>query len=655
MSKKIKIEDIVKYRIPGSLCYSPDGKLLAFQVTSADKEQKEYRTSVFISRDGEAAKQVTWDLDSSVVGWKDETHLIINRKSQDDQFLTSLYLLDVNGGEASPWIQLQFRMIEIKKINDNRFVLSGLIDANNPNLYKAGKAEILNYQKKKKDEADYQVVDEAPFWMNGSGFTNKLRTALFLVDIVDGESKLRRLTAPFFRTVSFCVDGNDIYYSGHSFRRKDVRVDKVFCYHTETGLTENVYSKKDHGISGLFTIDHQLYALATDYMKYGLNQTRSIVRVDYNSLDEVFIPEVSLSNRVISDTVHGAGKQNAVIGSSYLTLATIEDHNAIFEFDNSFNCKKIWEESGMADSMAVCTDKIAICYQDWQNLCEIYEMNREGSGMRKISFLNDDFISDRYVARPYPVDYVSEDNKLRGWVLLPYEYDPEKKYPAVLDIHGGPRATYGETFFHEMQVWAADGYIVMFTNIRGSDGRGDAFADIRGKYGDVDYHNLMDFTDAVLYEYPSVDTDRICVTGGSYGGFMTNWIIGHTNRFCCAASQRSISNWISKTFISDIGLYFNPDQNGADGPFDFETLWNHSPLKYAKGAKTPTLFIHSDEDYRCPLPEGIQMMEALAVQNIETRLVIFRKENHELSRSGKPNHRIRRLTEITDWFNKHTK
>ena len=227
MSMKIKIEDIVKYRIPGNLFYSPDGKCLAFQVTSPDKEKNEYRTSVFISHDGDAAKQVTWDIDSFVVGWKDETHLIINRKSQEERFLTSLYLLDVNGGEASPWIQLQFRMIEFKKISDNRFVLSGIIDANNPNLYKAGKAEILNYQKKKKEESDYQVVDEAPFWMNGSGFTNKLRTALFLMDIVDGELKLKRLTAPYFRTVSFCVDGDDIYYSGHSFRRKDVRVDKT--------------------------------------------------------------------------------------------------------------------------------------------------------------------------------------------------------------------------------------------------------------------------------------------------------------------------------------------------------------------------------------------------------------------------------------------
>ena len=263
---------------------------------------------------------------------------------------------------------------------------------------------------------------------------------------------------------------------------------------------------------------------------------------------------------------------------------------------------------------------------------------------------------DKYVAKPEEIYYQSTGVQLKGWVLLPQNFNPKKKYPAILDVHGGPRAIYSKSYFHEMQVWVAKGFVVLFTNIRGSDGRGDEFADIRGLYGNVDFENLMDFTDAVLKKYPNINPKKLCVTGGSYGGFMTNWIIGHTNRFCCAASQRSIANWISKLFISDIGLWFNSDQQGVNNIYeDYEILWDHSPLKYAQNVKTPTLFIHSDEDYRCPLPEGMQMMQALAYRNIETRLVIFKGENHELSRSGKPLHRIRRLNEITNWFIKHTK
>jgi dipeptidyl aminopeptidase/acylaminoacyl peptidase len=292
------------------------------------------------------------------------------------------------------------------------------------------------------------------------------------------------------------------------------------------------------------------------------------------------------------------------------------------------------------------------------SLCEIYELNLKTNKLTKLTSLNEEALKGKYVAKPHRINYTSNGDKLHGWVLLPENFNAKKKYPAVLDVHGGPRTVYGTNFFHEMQVWAAKGFVVMFTNIRGSDGRDDEFADIRDQYGYVDFDQLMDFVDVVLEKYPNIDRKKLCETGGSYGGFMTNWIITHTDRFCCAASQRSISNWISMSYISDIGPYFGPDQCGGEGLFgekNIEKLWEHSPLKYAASCKTPTLLIHSDEDFRCPLPEGMQMMQALAMRNVETRMCIFKGENHELSRSGKPLHRLRRLQEITDWFVNHTK
>ena len=244
---------------------------------------------------------------------------------------------------------------------------------------------------------------------------------------------------------------------------------------------------------------------------------------------------------------------------------------------------------------------------------------------------------------------------IEGWILKPVDFEDGKKYPAILDIHGGPKTVYGEVFYHEMQYWANHGYAVFFCNPRGSDGRGNEFADIRGKYGTIDYDDLMKFTDAVLKKYSFIDKDRVGVTGGSYGGFMTNWIIGHTDRFKAAASQRSISNWISKFCTTDIGYYFVEDQNGATPWNNMEKLWDHSPLKYADKAKTPTLFIHSEQDYRCYLAEGIQMFTALKYHGVDARLCMFRGENHELSRGGKPKHRMRRLKEMTDWFDKYLK
>ena len=249
----------------------------------------------------------------------------------------------------------------------------------------------------------------------------------------------------------------------------------------------------------------------------------------------------------------------------------------------------------------------------------------------------------------------SQGVDIDGWVIKPIDFDETKSYPAILDIHGGPKTVYGEVFYHEMQVWAGMGYFVFFCNPTGSDGRGNEFADIRGKYGTIDFQNIMDFTDAVLEKYPMIDRKRVGETGGSYGGFMTNWIVGHTDRFACVATQRSISNWISFYGTSDIGTFFATDQNDADFYEDVEQMWEHSPLKYAQNVKTPVLFIHSDEDYRCPMAEAMQFYTALADHGVEVRMCYFKGENHELSRSGKPKHRLRRLTEITNWMERFLK
>ncbi len=193
------------------------------------------------------------------------------------------------------------------------------------------------------------------------------------------------------------------------------------------------------------------------------------------------------------------------------------------------------------------------------------------------------------------------------------------------------------------------GILSCLPTLRGSDGYGDAFADIRGLYGDIDYLDLMAFTDQVVNDY-AVDKKRLFVTGGSYGGFMTNWMVGHTNRFKAGVTQRSISNWVSFCGTSDIGHTFGVDQAGGHPVRDMEQLWHQSPLKYAMNVKTPLLFIHSDKDHRCPMEQAEQFHSVLKTNGVETRFIWFKDETHELSRSGKPHARIKRLSEIQNWF-----
>ena len=341
-----------------------------------------------------------------------------------------------------------------------------------------------------------------------------------------------------------------------------------------------------------------------------------------------------------------------VLDAGFLYFTTTEGESSyLHRIDKTGSIERISTATGSVDSFSVKDGEILLIALRGLKLQELYEL-KDGQETQLTAF-NDWVNEERKLSQPEALSFVTAPGvTCEGWVLKPVDFVEGQKYPAILNIHGGPKTVYGTVFFHEMQYWANQGYFVFFCNPRGSDGKGNEFADIRGQYGTIDYDDLMRFTDLVLETYPEIDAERVGVTGGSYGGFMTNWIIGHTNRFKAAASQRSISNWISMGYTTDIGYYFAPDQVAATPWTDHEKLWHHSPLKYADRVKTPTLFIHSEEDYRCWLPEGLQMFTALKYHGVESRLCMFRGENHELSRGGKPKHRIRRLKEITTWFDR---
>ena len=208
---------------------------------------------------------------------------------------------------------------------------------------------------------------------------------------------------------------------------------------------------------------------------------------------------------------------------------------------------------------------------------------------------------------------------------------------------------------HELQVYTASGFAVICTNPRGSDGYTEEFADIRGEYGKRDFMDLMEALDHVIEKFSFVDGARVAIAGGSYGGFMTNWAVGHTDRFRAAVTDRSIASWVSFFGTSDIGTYFTEDQMAGDPWADEEKLLALSPLRYAKNVKTPLLVVHSFEDYRCWMVEGLQFYTALKYLGKEAEMVLFPGENHDLSRTGKPKHRVARIKHYLGWFEKHLK
>jgi dipeptidyl aminopeptidase/acylaminoacyl peptidase len=270
-----------------------------------------------------------------------------------------------------------------------------------------------------------------------------------------------------------------------------------------------------------------------------------------------------------------------------------------------------------------------------------------------ITHVNDALFTDITQSEPEEIWYASFDGrKVQGWILKPPDFDPSKKYPLILEIHGGPHSAYGNVYTHEFQWMAAKGYVVLFTNPRGSTSYGQEFGNlIQFRYPGDDYKDLMAGVDE-LVKRGYVDPNRLGVTGGSGGGLLTNWTITQTQRFKAAVAQRDIADWYGFWFTADFTL-FQPTwfrKAPWEDPDDFHA---RSPITHVANVTTPLMLVLGDADYRTPPGEGgEQMFRALKYRKIPTVMVRFPRETHELSRSGEPMHRVERLQHIVGWMDK---
>lgn len=271
---------------------------------------------------------------------------------------------------------------------------------------------------------------------------------------------------------------------------------------------------------------------------------------------------------------------------------------------------------------------------------------------RRLTELNAEFRESAGLIEPEVFRVGGESAELDVWVFLP---PGEERAPLLLNIHGGPASQYGHRFFDEFQVYVGAGYGVVACNPRGSSGRGRDFlrAVVGEGWGSVDVADIDLVVEEALERFDRLDADRLGVMGGSYGGFLTAWLIGHQTRWRAAIVERGLLAWPSFGGTSDIGGYFSRMYLEADLPEGIETLYRQSPISVAHRVETPTLVLHSEKDFRCPIEQAEQYLMALRKAGVEAEMVRFPDESHELSRSGKPKHRVERFEIILDWLGRH--
>ena len=638
---KIAVDTFLSYQFVSGPAVSPKGDYVAYFVKHANLEKNAYDSNIWLYdvKTGEN-KQLTTGDDATNLIWKDcSTLLFAGKREGAEKGKTQFFTISVCGGEAAPAFTVDLPVKKIEKTGDCCYVLAALYDNSVPH------------------RAGYTVYDEAPYWSNGNGITNKKRTRLYTY--CAKSNKLNPVTEELFNLNDFvlCPGKTDVIFTGRIF--KDTGDNHVGLYHynipnetLECMIPNGIYYMGSIGF-----VKGGVVVAASEGKEYGGNQMKDIYFVDMKTKEMKMIYKSDESiggDSVNCDAKLGSGSGFIAKDDKVYFLTTNNEHSYIKCLTLDGKLSNVTTADGSVNSFDLCGDTIYMAALRGNDLAEIYSV-KDGKET-KLSCHNDKVLSDLSISTPEFLSFTATDGyDIHGYVMKPVGYEPGKKYPAILHIHGGPRTVFGSVFHNEMQVWANAGYFVLFCNPRGSDGRGNDFGDICGKYGSVDYVNLMEFTDKCLEKYPDINPDKVGVGGGSYGGFMTNWIIGHTTRFAAAVTQRSIANWTTFEFTSDIGHTFAADQMKCCTEEDVHKMWDFSPLKYACNAKTPTLIIHAEEDYRCWMVEGLAMFQALKLHGCEARMCLLKGENHELSRSGKPQQRIKRMEEILAWYDAHLK
>lgn len=631
--KPVKISDLYSFSFYGSL--KTKGKNVVFMRAVLDEKTNTYRKDLMLCK-GTKIQQLTSGRDVSSFVFEDARTIWFFQKEPESK-KSRLYSLSLKGGEALPQKEFDFPLLSLIGFAGKDILLFlAQFDLNDLDPIKGGNVEVLT---------------ESPWQENGSGFTSGNRQLIYAYNTKTGE--LYDPAGENLKISAMTIYEEKLYFSAAPCGVLPAFFqDEIFEYDPKTRLLVSL-ARTNLSISSLNGMKDRLYLFGTDGKAYGLNENPDLYALNLHTrvLEKVMDFDESVGNSVTTDCAVLGGNWICEDQDRLFMSATIVSHNNLFCFEDG-SLHQVLEWPGTIHAFGFSQGRTYFIGAKPGGLQELFMME-EGDVVQISDFQH--ALKDKYVAAARPVFYTGYESSAQlGWVLYPYDFSADRKYPAILDIHGGPKAVYGTVFFHEMQVWASRGYFVFFCNPFGSDGQGNAYADLRGKYGTIDYENLMTFTDAVLDAVPQIDPARLGVTGGSYGGFMTNWIITHTDRFAAAATQRSIASWISFWSTSDIGPFFTEDQIGARLD-QADVLWDHSPMKHIAGAKTPTLVLHSDEDYRCPLEQGYQIFNGLLHQGVPARMVVFHQENHELSRSGKGNNRIRRLEEITRWMDSYLK
>jgi dipeptidyl aminopeptidase/acylaminoacyl peptidase len=652
-TQPVTSDDLYLFRWPDHVRLSPAGDRIAYQVSWADAESRQNKGYIYLRAitPGATPFQATsgprrdhypeWSPDGKRLAF-------LSRRGPRDQ----VYILDVAGGDARQLTSIQDGASTPSWSPDGKQIaFLGTVLADPDGVVDDPRPPTSDDEVRRAPVA--RVAQRLDYKHDGSGYVDGRHQHLLVVPADGGEA--RQLTSGAWSVGGFgwSPDGRRLAVVGNPEPDADLRREV------------NLYSVDLEGKLKLLVADRLISSprwspkgdlvayLAPNGKEAGLNERLWVVPADGGEPRCLTLGlDQAVGDGIISDmrSGHGGRVKWSGAGDSIYFLSSGAGQTGVYSVSLDGEAKP--EISGRRRVMDFDNrpEGFVFISSDPTTPGDLYIAGAGGES--RLTELNP-WLRERRVAIPERLEFAAPDGlKIEGWLLKPDGFDASRKHPLVMEVHGGPHGQYGWAFFHEFQILAGKGLLVFYVNPRGSDGYGEQFkkAVVRD-WGGKDYVDLMTALDQLIAR-GFVDEKRMGIAGGSYGGFMTNWVIGQTDRFAAAVTMRCISNLVSEFAQHDIVIWGELEMGPRPWP-DSEELWKRSPIRYVNNIETPLLISHGEMDLRCAISQAEEMFGALRLLGKTVEMVRYPGESHDLSRGGRPDRRVERLNRIGGWFERH--
>ncbi len=669
--------EIVKLTDPR---FSPDGKEIAFVRTEIDREGNDYRSAIWLAPAGGGRLRpfTSGETRDHAPRWSPAGRwmaFVSNRGG--DEAKAQLYLIPTDGGEARRLAEMENGVSDPAWSPDGtRLAFTSCVNAEEMAAEAEPESETCDdpeerkrrreeKEKREKEKIDPRIIDRFAYRSETSYHDDRTKHLYVLeIDPETGEpqGQPRRLTydARNYAEPRWMPDGSALLATVTRLPGED----DLFYY--PDVICVPLDDSEPQVLTGRQTADHNPWPSPDGRW------------IAYNSLPAA---EYTTANGEIKLVAAGGGEPRIVTGdldAHARDLRWLPDGRGLcclVSERGRIGLRRVSVNGGSpetlidADLEMLAYDlspgggQVAFVASTDRAPWDLYVADLGGGQARRLTKVNGEWLADRELGAVEDLWFESADGTpIQGWLVKPPGFDPEQRYPLALSIHGGPHVMWSRhepTMWHEWQVLAARGYVVLACNPRGSDGYGRDFrAALLGRWGEADLPDLLAGVEAAIAQAGTeqgqsgyVDPGRLVVTGGSYGGFMTTWVIGHDDRFQAAVAQRGVYDLSGFYCTSDIPRLIEWEFDGKPWE-DPDLLWKYSPLAYAEAIHTPLLLIHSENDFRAPIPTAEGVFVALRRLKREVQMVRYPRDGHELSRSGEPKHRVDRLERIVDWFDR---